>query len=97
MRKAIEHELIVHGVEHAQYFQGCGLSFTSFDDVATGIGGDAAEALEDALESLAEGDWEVDEDAIRAELPAEKIIGVTVLPEDAHDEMWVYVSVRVKG
>lgn len=53
-------ELIDHGIEHSQYFQGCGISFTSFDDVATGIGDNPAEAIEDALESLAQQGWDVD-------------------------------------
>lgn len=94
MRAIEDHEVIVHGVEHSQYFQGCGVSFTPFEDVATGIGCDAAEAFDDALESLAQGDWDVEgaedwEDAPKAH-DAE-------LPDDAHEEMHVYVSVRVKG
>jgi hypothetical protein len=93
--KAIEgHEVIVHGVEHSQYFQGCGVSFTPFEDVATGIGCDAAEAFDDALESLAQGDWEVEgadewDDKPKADDAR--------LSEDDHEEMHVYVSVRVKG
>lgn len=99
MKQITEHEVIVHGVEHEQYFQGCGVSFTSYTDVATGIGADARQAFDDALESLAQGDWDVEAiatetddngDNERGRLPDVK------LPNDAHDEMWVYVSVRVR-
>ena len=92
MKQVNDCEVIVHGVEHEQYFQGCGVSFTSYTDVATGIGSTAREALEDALDSLAQNDWDVE--GFEAELPsgAENI----ELPDDAHEELWVYVSVRVK-
>ncbi len=41
-----EFEIVDHGIEHEQYFQGCGVSLTEFTDVATGIGNDAEEALD---------------------------------------------------
>jgi hypothetical protein len=47
-------QLINHGREHEQYFQGCGTAFTTFDNVVTGIGDDANEAYDDALEMLAQ-------------------------------------------
>ena len=51
-----------HGIEHDQYFQGCGTAFTKYDDVAVGIGDNFQEALSDALESLAQsGRWDVDD------------------------------------
>lgn len=102
-KKIAGHEVIVHGVEHEQYFQGCGTSFTSYTAVATGIGADAREAFDDALESLAQGDWDVDhaeqwEDVPKAEdaqLP--KCDSLAALQEDDESGLWVYVSVRVKG
>ena len=42
------------GIEHAQYFQGYGTSFTRYDHSAYGIGDDAREALDDCLEQIAE-------------------------------------------
>ncbi len=51
-------EIIDHGVDHSQYFQGCGTSGTSYTDVATGIGHTPREALEDALEQLASAGWD---------------------------------------
>ncbi len=47
--KIIAYEIINHGIEHSQYFQGCGVSFTEFDVCFTGIGNSAFEALDDAL------------------------------------------------
>jgi hypothetical protein len=47
------YEVIDHGIDHSQYFQGCGVSHTIYDDVATGFGCDAWEALDDALEGTA--------------------------------------------
>ena len=51
-KRAIEYEIINHGPEHSDYFQGCGTSFTDFDEVATGIGNNAKQAYEDAVEQL---------------------------------------------
>ena len=59
-KRIVEFELVDHGIEHEQYFQGCGVSFTQFEDVATGIGDNPAEAIDDALECLAQMDWDVD-------------------------------------
>ena len=53
-------KILDHGVEHSQYFQGCGISHTPFTDVATGIGDTPGEALDDALEQLAQSDWDVE-------------------------------------
>ena len=56
-----EYELIDHGVEHSQFFQGCGVSLTKFTDIATGYGENPAEAINDALEQLAGYGYDVDE------------------------------------
>ena len=44
--------IIFHGYEHAQYFQGHGVSYTRYTDCATGAGSSNHEALNDALECL---------------------------------------------
>lgn len=60
-RKTItEYEVIDHGIDGASYFQGCGLAFTTFTDIATGAGDTFNEALDEALEQLAWQDWDVD-------------------------------------
>jgi len=46
-------QLIDHGIEHEQYFQGCGVSFTSYSYCVTGIGDDIREAIEDCLDQIA--------------------------------------------
>ena len=66
MKTINEYEIINHGICHSDYFQGCGTAFTEFIDVATGIGNSEQEALDDALEILAQGDWDV-EDALENE------------------------------
>jgi hypothetical protein len=52
-KRILDHEVVDHGVEGEQYFQGCGVAYTDFDDVATGIGDTYNDALADALEGLA--------------------------------------------
>jgi hypothetical protein len=58
MKRAEAFELIDHGIEGASYFQGCGTSHTQYTDVATGNGNNPAEAIDDALESLAQQGWD---------------------------------------
>jgi len=51
-------EIEEHGLEYPSYFRGAGIACTEWKDCATGIGATPAEALEDALESLAQsGEW----------------------------------------
>lgn len=53
--KIARFQIIDHGIEHSQYFQGCGTSYTNFDYCVTGCGGNATEAFDDALEQIASG------------------------------------------
>jgi hypothetical protein len=94
MRKAIESfEIVDHGIQHEQYFQGCGVSFTEFTDCATGIGNDHCEALEDCLEQLACMGWDVE--SIKPDSDFE-FTGNMVKNSDS-DDCHYYVSVRVKA
>lgn len=52
MTTVTEFEIINHGYEHGQYFQGCGVAFTRFERCATGIGANAAEAYADAARKI---------------------------------------------
>lgn len=63
------YELVDHGIENPQYFQGCGTAFTDYDHVVTGIGDNPAEAIEDALESMAQMDYDTEtmENRIKAD------------------------------
>ena len=47
-------QLIDHGINHSQYFPGCGIAFTDYDQCRTGIGNDPREALDDCLDQIAE-------------------------------------------
>ena len=95
MKTVIAYEIIDHGVEHEQYFQGCGTAFTEFTDVYTGIGDTPKDALEDALESAAWDDWNVD--GIENDLSDESDIPE---PEDDEEdglcELYHYVSLRLR-
>lgn len=104
MKTPSEVEVRDHGIDHAQYFQGCGVSFTNFDCVYTGCGSNFAEAYDDALEQYASvGAW--DENAIDA-LCREQIgkdpATLTEPNTDAYheecedSEMYYYVSILVK-
>lgn len=78
-RKAEDFEILDHGLEHSQYFQGCGIADPGsehWEDCATGIGDNPREALDDALEQLAqsgglETEWDTEdlETRIRKTLP----------------------------
>ncbi len=61
MNKITSFQVVDHGIEHAQYFQGCGVAFTEYDECVTGCGDNFAEALDDALESIAQSDAAVDD------------------------------------
>lgn len=54
--KTLDFEIMDHGCDGAQYFPGCGVAFSRFTDVVTGIGGSAREAGNDALDQLAWSD-----------------------------------------
>jgi len=51
-----EFEVVDHGFDGPQYFQGFGVIASTFDHVAIGNGDTFAEAIEDALESMAQCD-----------------------------------------
>ena len=94
MKKITEYEIVNHGIDGEQYFQGCGVACTSFDDVATGIGNTEKEALEDAIDSLAQNDWEISDELENEVKQANS--KDTLTEEQANGEMHYYVSVRVK-
>ncbi len=95
MRKIDEFKVTQHGINYPDYFQGHGISCTGWTDCATGIGNTPSEAAEDALDSLAQADWDVEALDISAHInkpgrTVEKEIGF--LSEDAQ---W-YISIDVK-
>lgn len=86
-----QYGIIDYGVDHEQYFPGCGTSFTNYTDVATGIGNSAREAADDAAEQLAMNGW--DTSALDAAIMAQS--DVVDVPENS-EEMHHYVSIRVR-
>jgi hypothetical protein len=86
MKTVEKYEIIDHGVENSDYFQGCGVSFTEFDSVYTGIGDTPAEALDDALDQAS---YEYNTESI-----ANNLSDDSELPDDS--EMHHFVSIRLK-
>lgn len=96
-----EFELIDHGMEHAQYFQGCGVAFTRFAHVVTGIGENPAEAIDDCLEQIAQAGFETR--GMEARIIKQE--GWEALPTTPDvqtiygniDEIYYHVSIRWNG
>lgn len=98
-----EFEIVDHGFEHSQYFQGCGVAYTNYRHVATGVGSTPLEALDDATDQIG---WDHDAAteliaaieasdeyclAKESDATVEKHLGGEV-PED--NEIYYYVSIR---
>lgn len=54
-----DHSVSTHGVMLSCYWQGAGVSYTRWDDVGVGTGENAYEAMNDALDQLAQQGWDV--------------------------------------
>jgi hypothetical protein len=76
-----EFDLIDHGAEASQYFQGCGVAFTGFENVGTGIGDNPAEAIDGCLEQVAQAGFETEgmEARIMAQEGWEALVGLIFL------------------
>lgn len=63
-------QVVDHGINGSQYFPGCGVAFTDYDYCQTGCGDTFAEAIDDALESMAQCEecGDVDFDALAREI-----------------------------
>ncbi len=98
--KAVKMEIINHGIEHSQYFQGCGTSFSVFNICYTGAGSNAKEAYEDAVEQCYQS--EIDSKSLDRILPT-KPKGIRVrdkvpakFQKEELNEIYWYVSIRLK-
>lgn len=88
--KISQFEVLNHGVEHEQYFQGAGVSFTKWDTIQTGFGLTPLAALEDTLEIMAQMGHEIDkeeEERIKSELAKDDTRAV-------HSDTFCYLSIR---
>lgn len=81
--KPTDFQIHDHGPNHAQYFTGHGLAFSKFKDCATGCSFTPEEALDDALEQLAQNGWNVD--PIDDSVAAKEIKANTQTVDDWHD------------
>jgi len=83
-----EHQITDHGVHDPQCFPGDGVANTMWDACSVGVGYSPHEALEDALEMLAQDDWDV------------QLFDNTLSKEDTvpHGigERWHYIALKVK-
>lgn len=88
-----EFELVDHGVEHEQYFQGCGTSFTKYEFCATGCGYDPAEALDDLLEMISQNSFDTEglEERILQDVGVKQIPNK---PKATGEEQQYYISLR---
>ncbi len=95
MRTIVDFEIVDHGIENEQYFQGCGISYTSFSNVATGIGDNPAEAIDDCLEQIAVNgtDTEGMEERILADIGKRRMPRRPVVSRKS-EECHYYVSIR---
>ncbi len=90
--KIIEYEIINHGMEHSQYFQGCGTSFMDYTHVWTGVGDSSKEAYNDALDQMA-----MDDEQAAVMMPT-RPAGFTLRPKVPCDseDIYFYVSIRAR-
>lgn len=70
MKQIVEYEIEDIGVDNDQYFPGRGTTYSRWDEVSVGIGDNPAEALDDALDSLAQGGWATE--SVKDELPGSR-------------------------
>jgi hypothetical protein len=96
MKQITEFEIVDHGVEHEQYFQGCGVAFTKFEECYTGSAKSAREALNDALEQLASaGEYDVMTAEADLSQALDEMSDKSDVPHNGHD-FYHYVSIRVR-
>lgn len=99
--KATDYEIVNHGYDHCQYFQGCGTYGTPFDEVFTGCADNAKEAYEDAVEQAYSG-GRLDHKSLDKLLPTRpKGIRRTdrvppSLSRHEDSDVYWYVSIRIK-
>jgi len=104
MKKIEGYQLVDHGIDHAQYFPGCGVAFTEYEVCYTGCGSNFAEAIEDVLDQIAlDGDYDIEglEARIKRDYGLEKWLtepNTDKYCEENEDcELSYYLSIRLKG
>lgn len=98
MKTIGEFELVDHGIEYFQYFQGCGTTFADFENVATGIGNNPAEAIDDCLEQIAQCGF--DTEGMETRIMEQKDpVRIPTIPNVFHyfpdnDDCYYHISIR---
>jgi len=93
-RKTIEASEIESSWDHSQYWQGAGLAYTEFDDIATGIGESEKVAVIDACEQLAVQGWDTSTlDISEANDDSARLCGCG---DDGECEHGWFVTIRVR-
>lgn len=90
-------EIVNHGIENEQYFQGCGVAYTQFNKIVTGIGDSLYEAIDDCLDQIAMSDDIDNIDEIEKEIKNEHDnIGFEMpyIVDDSTDGIYYYTSIR---
>lgn len=88
-----QYEIINHGYEHSQYFQGCGTYGTYFDFSVTGCGMNAKEAYEDAAKQVAMAGHKINLPIRPHGINAKDKVPAR-LAEEEYNEVYFYVSIR---
>ena len=88
-------KLIDHGIERSIYFQDYGVTSMDFENIATGIGDDPADAIDDCLEQVAQAGFKTEgmEARIMAQKGWEKIPIVPYI-DCLEDDVHYHVSIR---
>lgn len=94
-------EIVDHGLEHPDYFQGCGTAFTEFTEVYTGHGQTPYDAAQEALDLVCHDNNVSDELLNEMEQSCSELENEDALEEQGRlipeDSEAVYmVSIRIK-
>jgi hypothetical protein len=90
----MDYEIINHGYMDPDYFRGCGVAFTKFDYYETGVGSNAKEAYDDAVDKIYLSHDNTEKvDKLKLPKRPHGIRKSDKVPARWEDSMW-YVSIR---
>ena len=101
MKLIASYEIVNHGVERCDSFQGCGVYGTRYDECYTGIGSSLREALEDAAEAIAMSGHSIPYTLgveIAESSNSDSLLDLDIKDgeSEAPDDMHHYASIRIK-
>lgn len=86
--KIADFEVVDLGIENSQYFAGFGVAFTPYSECCYGIGDNPAEALDDALEQVAQMGFDAEDLAERIRQVEGEAPTTPSVAELAESEQW---------